>query len=77
MVRLHSCGEIVTSVRTALQRRREQSEFVASGIASLNAARQTNDYVALVVVIDDLQRKLDAAKATLAKRHTALRPDLF
>ena len=56
------------SVRTALQRRRDQSEFVARGIASLNAARQTEDYVDSVVVIDDLQRKLDAAKATLAKR---------
>jgi hypothetical protein len=39
-------------------------------MASLNAARQTKDYVDSVVVIDDLQRKLDAAKATLAKRRT-------
>jgi hypothetical protein len=52
----------------ALQRRRDQSEFVARGMASLNTARQTQDYVDSGVVIDDLQRKLDAAKATLAKR---------
>ena len=56
------------SVRMALQRRRDQSEFVARGMASLNTARQTKDYVDSVVVIDELQRKLDAAKATLAKR---------
>jgi hypothetical protein len=56
------------SVRMALQRRRDQSEFVARGMASLNTARQTQDYVDSGVVIDDLQRKLDAAKATLAKR---------
>jgi hypothetical protein len=56
------------SVRMALQRRRDQSEFVERGMASLNTARQTQDYVDSGVVIDDLQRKLDAAKATLAKR---------
>jgi hypothetical protein len=56
------------SVRMALQRRRDQSEFVARGMASLNTARQTKDYVDSVAVIDDLQRRLDAAKATLAKR---------
>ena len=56
------------SVRSAIQRRCDQNEFVARGLASLNAARQTKDYVDSVVVIDDLQRKLDAAKATLAKR---------
>lgn len=58
------------SVRTAIQRRRDQSEFVARGMASLNAAKQTKDCVDSAVVIDDLQCKLDAAKATLAKRST-------
>jgi len=52
----------------ALKRRRDQSEFVARGMASLNTARQTKDYVDSAVVINDLQSKLDAAKATLAKR---------
>jgi len=56
------------SVRIELQRRRDQSEFIARGMASLNAARQTNDYVDSAIVIDGLQRKLDAAKANLAKR---------
>ena len=56
------------SVRSALQRRRDQSEFIARGMASLNAARHTNDYVDSAIVIDGLQRKLDAAKANLAKR---------
>jgi hypothetical protein len=37
-------------------------------MASLNAARLTNDYVDSAIVIDGLQRKLDAAKANLAKR---------
>jgi hypothetical protein len=61
---------IEQSVRSAVQHRRDRSEFVARGMASLNAARQINDYVDSVVVIDELQRKLDAAKATLAKRRT-------
>ena len=60
-------------VCTAIQRRRAQSEFMARRMASLNAARQTNDYVDPAVVIDDLQRKLDAVKTTLAKRCTDLR----
>ncbi len=52
----------------ALPALRDQSDFVTRGTASLNAAKQAKDYVDSVVVIDDLQRKLDVAKAILAKR---------
>ncbi len=55
------------SVRMAVQRRRDQGEFIARGIASLEAGRQANDYVDSDIVIRTLQRKLDAAKAKLAK----------
>jgi hypothetical protein len=55
------------SVRMAVQRRRDQSEFVARGIASLADARKANDYVDSDVVINGLQRKLDVAKAKLVR----------
>ena len=55
------------SVRMAIQRRRDQGEFIARGIAALEDARQANDYVDSDLVINGLQRKLDAAKAKLVK----------
>lgn len=59
---------IEQSVRMAVQRRRDQSEFIARGIASLEAARQARDYVDSDAVINGLQRKLEAAKTKLSKR---------
>jgi hypothetical protein len=57
------------SVRAAVQRRRDQSAFLARGIASLAAAREANDTVDADTVIEGLHRKLEAAKARLAKPH--------
>lgn len=37
--------------------------FLAKGIASLENARQTDDYVDVEVVIGNLQRRLELAKA--------------
>ncbi len=59
---------IEQSVRMAVQRRRDQSEFIARGIASLEAARQAHDYVDSDTVINGLQRKLEVAKTKLSKR---------
>ena len=51
------------SVRAAVQRRRHQDEFIARGLASLQAARLDGQYIDAEVVIEGLQRKLDSAKA--------------
>jgi Arc/MetJ-type ribon-helix-helix transcriptional regulator len=63
---LLSEGETVSefveaSVRATVLRRRQQAEFMARGLRSLETARQTGDYVEADVVLDGLQRKLDAA----------------
>jgi hypothetical protein len=44
------------------------AEFIARGLRSRDAARRTGDYVDADVAIDGLQRKLDAARARLAKK---------
>jgi hypothetical protein len=50
------------SVRAAVQRRIHQDEFIARGLASLEAAHRSNRYIDAEVVIEGLQRKLDVAK---------------
>ena len=54
---------VEASVRAAVLRRRHQAEFIARGQRSLERARRTGDYVDADVVIEGLQRKLDAARA--------------
>jgi len=54
---------VEASVRAALQRRRDQAEFIARGILSLETARQSNDYVNAEDVVRDLQRRLAAARS--------------
>jgi len=53
---------VEASVRATVLRRRHQAEFMARGLRSLEAARQTGDYVEADAVLDVLQRKLDAAR---------------
>jgi hypothetical protein len=65
---LLSEGETVSefveaSVRATVLRRRNQAEFMARGLRSLEVARQTGDYVEADVVLGSLQRKLDAARS--------------
>ena len=65
-----SLSEFVeASVRASVERRRVQAEFIARGLRSRDEARRTGDYVDAEVVHADLQRKLEAAKARLAKKH--------
>lgn len=59
---------VEASVRASVERRRMQAEFVARGLRSRDEARRTGDYVDADVVIDGLQRKLDAARTRLAKK---------
>ncbi len=54
---------VQASVRASVQRRRDQAEFVARGLHSLADAQRSGDYVDADKVLNDLQRKLDHAKA--------------
>jgi hypothetical protein len=63
-----SLSEFVeTSVRASVERRRVQAEFIVRGLRSRDEAKRTGDYVDADVVVAGLQRKLDAARARLAK----------
>lgn len=59
---------VEASVRAGVERRRVQGEFVARGLRSRDEARRTGGYVDADVVLDGLQRKLDAARARLATK---------
>ena len=60
---------VEASVRATVLRRRNQAEFMARGLRSLEVARRTQDYVDADAVVEGLQRRLDAARA----RKSALR----
>jgi len=63
-----SLSEFVeASVRASVERRRVQAEFIARGLRSRDEARRTGDYVDADDVAAGLQRKLDAARARLAR----------
>ena len=58
-----SLSELVeASTRARVERRRNQSEFIARGLRSRDEARRTQQYVGADSVIDALQRKLDSAR---------------
>ena len=59
---------VEASVRASVERRRVQTEFIARGLSSRDEARRTGDYVEADVVVDNLQRKLAAARTRLAKQ---------
>lgn len=59
---------VEASVRAGVERRRVQAEFIARGLRSREAARRTNEYVDADVVLEGLQRKLDAAHLQRATR---------
>lgn len=54
---------VEASVRASVVRRRQQAEFVARGLRSLDDARRTGDYIDVDVAVEGLQRKLEAARA--------------
>ena len=45
-----------------------QAEFVARGLRSRDEARRTGDYADADVVLEGLQRELDAARVRLATK---------
>ena len=44
------------------------AEFIARGLRSSDDARRTGNYVDADVVVDNLQRKLDAARTRVAMK---------
>jgi hypothetical protein len=59
---------VEASVRASVERRRVQAEFIARGLRSRDEARRTDGYVDADVVVENLQRKLDAARMRPAKK---------
>ena len=59
---------VESSVRASVERRRVQAEFVARGLRSRDEARRTGNYVDAEVVLEGLQRRLDAAHVRLATK---------
>lgn len=59
---------VEASVRASVERRRIQAEFVARGLRSRDEARRTGEYIDANVVLEGLQRKLDVARARVAKK---------
>ncbi|WP_235996196.1 MULTISPECIES: hypothetical protein [Burkholderia] len=49
-----------------ISRRRMQREFVARGLASRNEAWRTGEYIDAAHVLAELERRLEAARATKA-----------
>ena len=53
---------VENAVRETVVRRRNQAEFLARGIQSLEAAKQTNNYVDADAVVETLRARLVSAK---------------
>ena len=62
---------VEASVRASVARRRAQVEFIARGLHARDEARQSGDYVDAELLLQTLQRKLDAARSRVAKPATA------
>lgn len=61
---------VEASVRETVRRRLDQAEFVARGMASIEAAKQSGLYVSATSVVNKLQARLDKAHAR-GRRKTA------
>lgn len=61
---------VEASVRSSVERRPMQAEFIARALRSRDEARRMGGYVDADVVVDHLQRKLDAARTRPAKKGT-------
>ncbi len=59
---------VENSVRQAVSRRRNQTEFLARGIQSLEAAKNSGDYVDAEAVLGKLRQRLAATKLQLQTR---------
>ena len=59
---------VESSVRQAAARRRNQAEFLARGLRSLERAERTGEYVDADAVLAKLKTKLAAAQSQAQKR---------
>jgi hypothetical protein len=62
---------VEASVRESVRRRVEQAEFVARGLASLEAAKRSGHYVPAEQVMARLQERLDQARRKKASHQPA------
>ncbi len=58
---------VEAAVRARVERRRTRATFISRGLRSREEARRTGEYVDAEVVLDDLRRKLSAARVRLTK----------
>ena len=54
---------VETAVRDNVRQRLNQAEFIARGIASIDAARRSGHYIDAGTLVDKLQHRLDVARA--------------
>lgn len=63
-----SLSEFVeAAILESVRRRRSQAEFIARGMASLEAAKLADDFVDADVAVGRLEQKLGAVKAVKSK----------
>jgi predicted transcriptional regulator len=55
-------GFVEQAIREGIERRRNQSEFIARGLASRDAAQRSGDYLPASEVLEKLERRLDALR---------------
>jgi hypothetical protein len=60
-------GFVEQSIREGIDRHRNQSEFIARGIASREEARRTGDDLPAADVLETLKRRLDTFRDTTRK----------
>ncbi|MES2973489.1 MAG: YlcI/YnfO family protein [Pseudomonadota bacterium] len=59
---------VENSIRETVDRRRNQAEFIARGMASLEDAKRRNDFVDADVVVGNLRQRIANAKAQLRSK---------
>jgi hypothetical protein len=62
---------VENSVRESLRRRRDQSEFVKRGMASLQSARKSGKSISADTAVRKLEERLAKAKAARARKGNA------
>ncbi|MFT4068895.1 YlcI/YnfO family protein [Paraburkholderia sp.] len=60
-------GFVEQSIREGVERRLNESEFIARGITSREEARRTGDYLPSSEVLERLGRRLDVLRKTKRK----------
>jgi predicted transcriptional regulator len=59
---------VEASVRESVRRRVEQAEFIARGLASLEAAKRSGRYIPADQVVAGLQERLDKARRKASRK---------